>query len=267
MMKVILKLGGSIITRKGSNEFPADINKIKEIADNYINFSVIERIAREIKSIKNLDLILINGAGPFGHYLVNEYLKNQKITMEDVHESVKILNEKLIQTFKSQGLKLVPIEPFTTCHYDENFNITNLWKKAEKILPHAIPSTYGDIIKSKIKTKLGYYKIISGDDLAVELAKLWKPDLVLMATDVDGIYSKNPKFYADAELISRLTAEDIMKIEFRKDTIDVTGSMEAKVKKLLSLAKFGVKSRIINGLKKENIKKALVGEEIGTLIC
>lgn len=266
-MKIILKLGGSIITKKKSNKFPTSISRIKEVADSYINFSVIERIAREIKSVKNLDLILINGAGPFGHYLVNEYLKNRKISMEDIHESVKILNKKLTQTFKSQGLRLISVEPFSTCHYNGCFNIANLWERIEEILAHAIPSTYGDIIKSKIKTELGYYKVISGDDLVVELAKLWRPDLVLMATDVDGIYSKNPKFYADAKLLPRLTVKDILKIEFRKDVVDVTGSMEAKMKKLLSLARFGIKSRIINGLKKGNVRKALLGEEIGTLLC
>lgn len=42
--------------------------------------------------------------------------------------------------------------------------------------------------------------------------------------------------------------------------------MEQKVKIAIELAKLGIKTEIISGKKQGNLKKALLGEKIGTLI-
>jgi len=51
------------------------------------------------------------------------------------------------------------------------------------------------------------------------------------------------------------------------DGADVTGGMVSKVIKMLELSKKGIESMIINGLKENNVKKAILGEDVnGTLI-
>ena len=255
-MKIVMKLGGSVITKKEVNNFPKSVDEIKKCADNFIHIDNLKRIGSEIfeamhKTInKHMQLILINGAGPFGHYLV---AKRQPL--EIVHSSVEILNERVIANLNN-NLQIESVAPNETCFWKNGkFVIDELWKRGQKIIAsNKIFSTYGDILKS--------YKVISGDDLAVLLAKMWHADKIISVIDKDGVFNKNPELYTDAKLIK--TVRSLKDIKFETITTDVTGGLEAKIKKFLSV---NIKSQIINGLVAGNVKSALLGnEEIGTMV-
>lgn len=69
--KIVLKLGGSILTKKDVKSFPLGIEEIKRHANEYIRHDKIKRIGKELKdalSEKIIQLILVNGVGPFGHF-------------------------------------------------------------------------------------------------------------------------------------------------------------------------------------------------------
>jgi isopentenyl phosphate kinase len=88
-----------------------------------------------------------------------------------------------------------------------------------------------------------------------------------MASDVDGIYNKDPKINPDAELLEVVTSSEQIELIKNTQTIDVTGEMRGKLTELLELANIGVESEIINANKFNIIKNALNGEKvIGTLI-
>lgn len=257
--KIVLKLGGSIITKKTTKDFPLEIGEIKERADDYIRCGVIRRLGKEIREAidgERLGVIIVNGAGPFGHNLVK-----YKRPEEDVRKSVRYLNEKLVSEFRKNGLKIVSVSPSKSCGFvDENFDISKLWGLARVFIEEGkIFSTHGDM--------LGNGKIISGDDLIVLLAKQWQADKIITVTDVDGVFTKDPKIYDDVEFIEVLGPEKDVKVEYTINNIDVTGGMASKVKKLRHAAAHGINCRIINGLKEGNVKAALLGgDKIGTLI-
>jgi isopentenyl phosphate kinase len=261
IQKIVLKVGGSIITKKDTKDFPLSIEEIKRHADEYIRYDEMERIGKELKEAlgeKNIQLILVNGVGPFGHFLVNHDRPD-----EEVRESVRLLNERFVSKLRSAGLDVVPLPPSESCEFkDGKFDISYLWDISEMLLEEGkVPSTYGDVLDSG--------KIISGDDLAALLAERWHADKIIMATDVDGIFTKNPALDKDAKIIKRIDANSgaEIKAEYTVDKVDVTGGMESKVEKMKSAVRFGIKCQIINGLKKGNIKAALLGDEsIGTMI-
>jgi len=129
--------------------------------------------------------------------------------------------------------------------------------------------TYGDIVPAVegVKGNCEPYQVISGDDLVGLLAEIWGAEKIIVATDVDGLFHKDPKMFKDAALIKELRSKDRMAISKSGKKIDVTGGMEGKVRKLRIIAEKGIKSQIINGLEMDNLKKALSGDEsIGTLI-
>lgn len=259
MTKIVLKLGGSLITKKDVKNFPLEIEEIKQRADEYIRLNEIKRIGKEIKEAMNekpIQLILINGAGPFGHFLVKRNRPD-----DDVRASVKLLNEKLVSELRKIGIDVVPIPPSESCEFaDGKFNVSYLWEVGKALLEEdKTLLTYGDMLKDG--------KVISGDDLIVLLAELWHADKIITATDVDGVFTKDPKIYKDAKFIRLLGSENDVKVEYTIDSIDVTGGMASKVKKLRHATANGINCRIINGLEEGNIKAALLGDEsIGTLI-
>ncbi len=254
--KIIIKIGGSLITEKDVYDFPLDIGEIKKKSNRYIRKKVVKRLGNEIKdalSSNNIELIIINGAGPFGHFLVEHGVPH-----EDINESVRHLNEKFVEELRELNLPIVPISPSKSCSFGEDLNIDYLWEITEMLLEEGkILSVYGDDINGKI---------ISGDDLAIKLAERWEADKIIMATDVDGIFRENPKHNPNSDIIEIITKDNINGVNFSIDVPDVTGGMKNKVKKLLQISKMGVTCQIINGLKPNNLKSAILGEKIGTLI-
>ncbi len=128
-----------------------------------------------------------------------------------------------------------------------------------------VPVLYGDVVldlEDKIKMA-----VLSGDQIIKYLAENLKPEKVVLGSDVDGIYNKDPKKYSDACLLKVVTSYNDLESADSTQTVDVTGGMGGKLNELLELTKIGIESEIINASHDNNIKRALKGEKgIGTLI-
>jgi uridylate kinase len=95
------------------------------------------------------------------------------------------------------------------------------------------------------------------DSAAALRASEINADVLLKATQVDGVYDSDPRKNPDAKLISRITyAEAISKQLQFMDTAALALCLENKVP-----------VQVFNLHKKGNIQKALCGEEVGTVIC
>ena len=90
-------------------------------------------------------------------------------------------------------------------------------------------------------------------------------DKLIVATDVDGIYTDDPKLNPEARLLEEVSLGQLMKI------VEKT-SHRAGEYKLMDMVAYKVLSRspiqtiYLNGKNPENIRKAIVGERVGTLI-
>ncbi len=83
---------------------------------------------------------------------------------------------------------------------------------------------------------------------------------MIFVKDQDGLYDKNPSKHADAKLIKRISAQEILEGDFDELIIDkLVIEMLAKARHLKQI-------HIVNGLKPGNITKALNGENGGTII-
>lgn len=260
-MKIVLKVGGSVISEKDPAklaDFPLTAAEVKKRGQAYMKLDAIARIAAEIKEAMDsgtFQLILVNGAGPFGHLLV----KNESPD-EDVRESVRLQNERFVTELRAAGIDAVPVPPSESASFkDGRFDISYLWDICELLIEeNKVPSTYGDVLDTG--------KVISGDDLVVLIAEKWQADRIIVATDVDGVYTKDPKTNPDAKFLKELKLSGGEKLEYALNRIDVTGGMQSKVEKLKGAAAKGIACRIINGTVAGNVKAALLGEEIGTMI-
>jgi len=270
MQKVVLKLGGSLITTKDATDFPLSLPEILGQGEKYIRTQYLQRIGEEIYKVTKeipLQLIVANGAGIFGHPLVKNLEKLSNVT--DVHNSVEYLNKRVVDYLRNNGLNVKFLSPFSFCTYNgKEFDYKNFWEKARNILSiGAFLSTYGDIVKvTQGKGDCDGYQVVSADDLAPALAKLWGAEKIIMLMNRDGVYDKSPD-YSDARLIKVINANEKPSFIAEIGTTDVTGGIWRKVEKLQEAAKKGIRSQIINGLVPGNLEKALYGDEsIGTLI-
>ncbi|MEM2444890.1 MAG: UMP kinase [Sulfolobales archaeon] len=115
----------------------------------------------------------------------------------------------------------------------------------------------------KIVTLGGLQPGQSTNAVAMIVAELINADLVINATDVDGVYDKDPKKYSDARLLSTITISDLKAI-IKGNTI--AGSYELFDQLALTIAERSkIKLYFINAFQSRNIINLLEGSKfIGT---
>ncbi len=104
------------------------------------------------------------------------------------------------------------------------------------------------------------------DNLSALVASLIQADLLLILSDVDGLYDKNPSENDDAKLISevKFINEDLLEAAGKSVSKVGTGGMKSKILAVKKAMDAGCYVGIINGKVPDNIIKFLNGEETGT---
>jgi len=93
---------------------------------------------------------------------------------------------------------------------------------------------------------------VTSDSIAAYVASRLHAAKVLLVTDVDGIFTKDPRKHADAVLIERLSAEELLKLNKRT-------SVDSFLPKLLLEA--SVDCYVVNGKHPERIEAILAGQQ------
>ncbi|MDR1596671.1 MAG: glutamate 5-kinase [Treponema sp.] len=109
-------------------------------------------------------------------------------------------------------------------------------------------------------------KIGDNDTLAAQSAILWSADLLVLFTDIDGLYNKNPKEHPDAELIT-----EVRDIEAVKKTITIgkansfgTGGIVTKLEAAKRVIPYDIPTIIANGSKPRVLEALSAGKQNGT---
>ena len=260
---IIIKIGGSALTVKDADKPTLD-------EDN------LERIAGEL-SAYNDDMIIVHGAGSYGHIYAKKYGIGDVISNVNDHlyklegvcrtqASVQLLNYMVCEKLQEKGIPAIGMTPsayMTTNNKRIDMCDTGLIRK---YLDNGfVPVLYGDAVLDN--NDYMKYAIISGDQIITYLAEDLNADRVILSSDVDGIYTDNPKTNPDAELLEVVTRDTDLKTTENENQADVTGGMYGKIRELLDLADHGIESLIINADKPGNIRLAVSGQKVkGTLI-
>lgn len=279
---IVLKLGGSILTNKDSKEAEVNYtnlnriaNEIKDALDNKNNSKI------DPTSFYNEGLVIIHGAGAYGHPPAKKYNIGKPFSVEEYPEKrigfsktqncVKKLNAAVCDVFVKKGLPCIAIPPSTIITTKnkriKTFNINLIERYIQEGF---VPIIYGDVVlDDELKIV-----VISGDqilqyiakNIQIEDSKNVKKEVIL-GTDVYGVFTKNPKKYRDAKHIPKLSSLDEIEMFDSTTNIDVTGGMIGKIKELLELAEIGIESKIINANEPKAIFNALKNQKIkGTII-
>ncbi len=104
------------------------------------------------------------------------------------------------------------------------------------------------------------------DKLSALVASKVNADLLVMLSDIDGLYDKNPKTNKDAKLIRKVTniTKDIERAAGRSGSLFAIGGMITKIKAAKMVMDSGCDMIICNGKKQDILAKAIEGKE-GTL--
>lgn len=273
MDKVGLKIGGSVATCKGVKQFPLDIKWIKKRTKEFIKAENNRRIARYelLPVIGEVNIAVIGfGVGPFGHFLVERWdkLKDKNV----VHDSVSYYCSILVDLYREAGLHLEYDEkhsPNHLCYYENGrLNVDKLSDWIEKLNKKGkIAVTHGDMVPEK-NGRYDGLEVASADIIIPQVAIKLGLKRIVAGTDVDGLYTYDPKTDSKARLIERIKAYGKLDYAEAKGIgTDVTGRIPRKVEDFQEAAKHGIPGYIVNALVRGRIRNALLGKEVyGTLI-
>lgn len=250
---VIIKLGGSVITEK-KQQFLA-------------HPKVIDRISGELSGFKD-ELIIVHGAGSFGHPIVKKYGIGfghgdfRRVGVSETKLALMELNSLIVKSMKNHRIPVVPFMPSSFMTADEG-KLTSIGiEPLKRILEGGyVPVLHGDLI---VDSAWGV-SVVSGDQMAVQLAKDLKAKLIMFGCDVDGVFTSDPRSDRSAQLVSRIKFSElanwVSKVGGSSDT-DVTGGMRGKLVESAKIADNRIAILIFNLAKRGNLAKLLGGEEI-----
>ncbi len=104
------------------------------------------------------------------------------------------------------------------------------------------------------------------DNLSAEVAILAQADALVIFSDIDGLFTKNPTTNPDATLISLVTKIDdsTMELADGAGSSRGTGGMQTKLQAAKKAGSQGIPMAILNGNNPHNLYDLLDGKEIGT---
>jgi isopentenyl phosphate kinase len=232
---ILVKLGGAILTNKSST---------CSIAPESQWVSIFEQVANVYKH-HNQNLILIHGVGSFGHPQAKRFAvkdgaaqdasKDMRKGVCLTHAAVLELHSHVIKTLTDMTIPAVSVTPFdhvvTSGGIDAtaSTNFERMCHRAHILLQQGyVPVLHGDVVMDDKQ----YCTILSGDVVMRELSR-YIPSVkrCVFLTDVDGVFDKDPKTHADAELLTDLPiSQQFDHTSSHPSAADVTGSMHGKVK-------------------------------------
>jgi uridylate kinase len=103
------------------------------------------------------------------------------------------------------------------------------------------------------------------DSVAALIGERIQADLLVKGSNVEGIFTKDPKKYSDAEKLDKLKFEDLARLlEADSHRVGINQILDPEAVKILR--KIRLKTVVVNGYDAENVLAAVKGEPVGTVI-
>ncbi|MEA5080787.1 MAG: glutamate 5-kinase [Dysgonamonadaceae bacterium] len=239
--KLIIKIGTSTLT----------------MGTNRISFAVIESLARQIVELKNEYEIVIVSSGAIATARQFVEIKGLNQKVESKQAMAAIGQTKLMEiydnVFSSFGLNIAQIlmtyRDFENPTAKENTKntILKLWE-----------ANYIPIVNENDTVAVEEIVLGDNDKLSAFVAVITEANLLVLVSDIDGVFDRNPHLNADAHLITEV--KDISSvlscIEEKHSTLG-TGGMASKVHAADICIKHDVEMWIVNGQRPNYIVNAL----------
>ena len=211
MRLAVVKLGGSVITRKST---PFDVNlRLVELLGS--------SLSRALRASCIDKLVVVHGGGSFGHFVVFEHggLRSEDAFVQTVF-FMRELNQIVVDVLTMVGVKAVGIDTHAIAYMEGSRPRISMELLVKLLERNLVPVVYGDAVIAVD----GGYSVLSGDDIAWEVASTLRAYRLIFVTSVPGVYiggevAREVSLSRDIERIDALSS----------GATDVTGGMKAKL--------------------------------------
>jgi isopentenyl phosphate kinase len=253
---VVVKLGGSVITRKREAE--------------RIRPKILRRLAEELTENQSQPLIVLHGAGSFGHPGARRFglaappaserpraAEIRRRGAAIVSAEVRRLHLAVLSALLESGADPWSV-PMALHARNRAGQLVAMDTSpfGEALSRSLIPVSFGDVVPDE---EWGY-SILSADTMAQELTAQLHPRRVIFVSDVEGILQSEPGGRRRAIPVVSPAVRDSLPPTAGKS--DVTGGIRGKADAMLAIAALGADAGLISGLTDGALSRAIRGEAV-----
>ncbi len=261
--RVVIKVGSSVISNRQKGRSSLECGLSRDWVWHY---------AREIKNIRDrgYDVVLVSsGAIMAGRERLQFSQINLTIPEKQACAAIgqSFLMRAYEKAFEKKGLMVAQI----LLSHDDLGN-RRRYLNARHTIEALLEKGVVPIINENDSVTVEEIKIGDNDSLSATVACLMDAQLLIILSDVDGLYDRDPSRKNKTEtkkvqLISHVSKvdEDIERIAGKSKNRLTVGGMVTKVWAAKKTMSFGIPTLVVNGLDEKVIENIFAGKEVGTL--
>ncbi len=252
--RIIVKIGSSSLTHPETGN---------------LNLEKLEKLVRILTDLRNQgkDVILVtSGAISVGRKVLG--LK-QRPTERSIKQacaavgqaSLMMLYQKLFAEYNQTAAQIL-MTKYTMINDISRFNAANTFDELFKLGVIPIVNENDTVSTDELDLDFG-----DNDTLSAIVTALVGGDLLILLSDIDGLYTDDPHRNKDAKMISLIEKIDDHLFDMAKGSISTvgTGGMTTKVSAAIIATASGADMVITNGNNVRNISHIIEGKEVGTI--
>ncbi len=251
--RIVIKIGSSSLTHQETGD---------------LNFIKIEKLVRVISDLKGQgkDVVLVSsGAIAAGRQVLRSSHKPETISEKQAYAAVgqarlMMVYQRIFAEYNQTAAQVL-LTKNTMVGDNTRYNAQNTFEELLKL--GTVPIVNENDTVSTHEIQFG-----DNDRLSAIVAALIGADLLILLSDIDGLYSDDPRSNPDARFISfvKEITPDLMEMGKDSTGSDVgTGGMAAKLAAARIATDSGSDMVITNGDNVEAIEEIISGAAIGTL--
>jgi glutamate 5-kinase len=249
--RIVIKIGTNILTKNDT-----------------VDAGYVRQVAGQVNSVlKTGRQVVIVSSGAIGMGLGQlDFERAKDIKMRQACAAIgqPLLMAEYRKSFIRYGVIVAQVL-LTAEVLDNRKTYLNLRNSIETLLKLAIVPVLNEndsVSTDEIGTAFG-----DNDKLSALVASKIDADLLIMLTDIDALYDKNPRQFTDARPITTVfeITDEIVSSAGGKGSRHSTGGMKTKIEAVKIASNAGCRIVLADGRLKNVIGRIIAGEEIGTI--
>ena len=249
--KIVIKIGSNVLSDDNGN----------------VNKQVLHNIVEQVNELIDLGkqvILVSSGAGICGVGAINKWSRRGDINYKQA--LCAIGQVELMMAYKEYfgdydvhvAQILLTRDDFNDHHRTLNIRNAMFTLIDEGVVP---------VINENDSVSVDEIKIGDNDTLAALAATLWNADLMIILSDIDGVFDSDPKSNSNAKLIETVgNAEKLFgSIDIGGTSSFGTGGISSKIEAAAKVNQYGIPMILLNGKKTDIIRNCITGTSKGTL--
>jgi len=231
--KVVLKIGSNVLACENGM---LDKERVRSVAEQAI------AMINDGKKV----IIVSSGAGVSGAAAIGRLNRKNDINYKQALcavgqvELMMEYKKRFAESGKAVGQILLTTDNFENDESRLNIRNTLFTLLDEDVIP---------VINENDSVCVREFSFGDNDNLAALTANLWNADLLVIMSDVDGVFDCNPKKNPDARLVSEVTDIEALGAQIVTGGVSTfgTGGLDSKIEAAKTVGEYGIPMILVNG--------------------